>query len=136
MTVPPLRDRLRAIGAFADEVAAPGFDVGQWRGGDRDGDGVIQMPWFDLGERAVAFVEALGGIVEPFDWPTWAATGEAKQLYSDRDALAAATPEQLSRLATSLVRSDRFSEGELAAAFESGVMAAIARRAAILAAGS
>jgi hypothetical protein len=131
---PGLRTRLAAIGAFADELAAEGFVVGQWRGGDQDADGVIQMPWFELSERALAFVSALGGILEVFDWPAWAATDEAKRLYTDRDALAVATPEQLSKLATSLIRSERFNDGELSAAFESGVMAAIARRAAALAA--
>jgi hypothetical protein len=129
----PWPDRLNAIGAFADELAADDFDIGGWRGGERGDDGVIQMPWFELSDRALAFVRALGGIIEPFDWPTWAATDEAKRLYEDRDVLATATPKQLSKLATSLVRSDRFNEGELAAAFESGVMAAIARRAAVLA---
>lgn len=131
--MPSRRDRLAAIGAFADELAADGFQPGHWRGGDRGTDGVISMPWFELSDRAIAFVTALGGIIEPFDWPTWAATAEAKQLYADRAALAAATPEQLSKLATSLIRSDRFNEGELAAAFESGVMASIAHRAAVLA---
>jgi hypothetical protein len=132
-TPAPRPDRLDAIGAFADELAADDFDIGRWRGGEPGDDGVIQMPWYDLSDRALAFVSALGGIIEPFDWPTWAATDEAKQLYEDRDALANATPKQLSKLATSLVRSDRFSEGALASAFESGVMAAIARRAAALA---
>jgi hypothetical protein len=129
----PSPDRLRAVGAFADELAAEGFDHGQWRGGERREDGVITMPWFEFSNRALAFVTALAGIIEPFDWPTWAATDEAKRLYEDRDVLATATPEQLSNLATSLVRSDRFNEGALASAFESGVMGAIARRAAALA---
>jgi hypothetical protein len=47
--------------------------------------------------------------------------------------LAGATPDQLSRLATALLRQDRFSEGSLGADFASGLMAAIARRAAVLA---
>ncbi len=129
-----LARRLAAIGAFADELATDGFQVGQWRGGERDEDGVIQMPWYELGERALRFVSALGGILEVFDWPSWAVTDEAKRLYADREVLAAATSEQLSKLATALIRSERFSDGELAAAFESGLMAAIAARAAVLAA--
>ena len=77
-------------------------------------------------------MSALGGLLEVFDWPSWVATDEAKQLYADRDVLAAATPAQLSKLVTALIRSERFNDGELAAAFESGLMAAIARRAAML----
>ena len=47
--------------------------------------------------------------------------------------VAHATAEQLTKLSTSLVRGDRFSEGTLAWAFESGLLLAIVRRAAALA---
>ena len=51
---------------------------------------------------------------------------------SDPEAVAAATPEQLAWLLTAIVRSDRFVEGSIEGAFESGLLARIARRAAAL----
>ena len=133
-----VRGRLRAIGAFAEELEAPGFVSGLWHPSEptREDPAVSTMPWYELSERAEAFVGALGGIIEPFDWPAWLPTPEAQALYRDRAVLAAATPEQLSKLATAIVRSDRFSEGALGEAFDGGVMAAIARRAAALADGA
>ena len=131
-----LGTRLAAIGAFADELAAPGFHAGRWHASEptpSDPD-VWSVGWYELSERAEAFVRALGGIVEPFDWPTWLPTPEAQALYHDRAALAAATPDDLSKLATAILRSDRFHEGAIGEAFDVGVMAAIARRAAALAA--
>lgn len=130
-----LGERLRAIGAFADRLEAPGFVAGAWHPMEpsRDDPAVSTMPWYELSDPARAFVGALGGIIEPFDWPAWVGTPEAQALYRDRSALASATPEQLSKLATAIIRSDRFNEGALGEAFDSGVMAAIARRAAVLA---
>jgi hypothetical protein len=53
-------------------------------------------------------------------------------LKDDPEATAAATPDQLARLLTAIVRSDRFVEGSIAGAFDSGLLARIARRAAAL----
>lgn len=132
------RARLRAVGAFAGELAVDGFAVGEWHPSEpmpADPD-AWTMPWYELSDRAEAFVRALGGIVEPFDWMAWLPTPEGQALYHDRGALATASADQLTRLATALVRSERFGEGELAAAFERGVMLGIARRAAVLAEGA
>lgn len=133
-----LRDRLTTIGAFAEELERAGFEAGRWHPSEPTADdpNVWTMPWYELSDRALAFVTALGGIIEPFGWMAWVATEEGQALYHDRQALAAATPDQLSKLATAIIRSDRFSEGALGEAFDSGVMAAIARRAAVLGAGN
>jgi len=135
MPDPTLRERLAAIGAFADELEAPGFTAGAWHPSapTRDDPTVWTMPWYELTPRATAFVRALAAIMITFDWPTWAATDEAQALYRDRAALANATPDELARLVTAVVREDRFNEGALGDSFEAGVMAAIARRAAALA---
>jgi hypothetical protein len=94
------------------------------------------MPWFELSERAEAFLAAMraNAWIEPFDWVDWAQTDEATTLRDDRAVLARATPELLQRLLTAVVRSERFSDGTLEWAFDSGLMAAIARRAQALAA--
>ena len=133
-----LRARLEAIGAWADELESPDFDGGHWHDSEPtptpDGD-VWTMPWFELSERADAFVRtaAGNGWVQPFGWMAWVETDEGKALRDDRDALAHATPDQLRRLLTAVIRADRFSEGSLHWAFDSGLMAAIARRARTLA---
>ena len=132
-----MRARLRAIGAFAAEVESHGFDPGRWHASDRrprpgESD-VWTLPWFELSEQGMAFVRALGAIMLKFDWPTWAATPAAQVLYHDRDALASASVDDLRRIVTAVVRTDRFNEGQLSDAFDSGLMAAIARRAAALA---
>ena len=53
-------------------------------------------------------------------------------LQDDARALAQATPEQLARLLTVCVREDRFCEGALESAFESGLLTRILERAAVL----
>ena len=133
-----LHSRLQGLAAFVAELEAPDFDAGHWHpmAPTRDDPDVSTMPWYELSDRADAFLAAVrgNGWVGPFDWMAWAQTAEGTALREDRDALAKATPDQLQRLLTTLVRADRFNEGTLEWAFESGLMAAIARRAATLAA--
>ena len=138
MPPPDLRARLEMIAAFADELAAPDFDAGHWHPSERtatEGGEVWTMPWFERSERADAFVRAAAGNgwIQPFDWMAWIETEEGKALRDDRDALARATPDQIQRLLTAIIRADRFDEGSVEWAFDTGLMAAIARRAKVLA---
>ena len=69
------------------------------------------------------------GWVRPdFDWPAWAQTPEAQRLRDDREALEQATVLELARLLTVVIRSERFGEGAVAEAIESGLVAAVLRR--------
>src|SRR4029078_7223142 len=79
-------------------------------------DEVWTMPWFELSDRAEAFLAAIraNGWIEPFDWMDWAQTDEATALRDDRAALGRATLDQLQRLLTAVVRAERFSYGTLA----------------------
>jgi hypothetical protein len=135
---PDLRSRLAALAAFADELGAPDFDAGHWHDSEvrHTADGEVRtMPWYELSNRAEAFTRAAAGNgwVQPFDWMAWMETAEGKSLRDDRAALADATPDQLQHLLTALIRAERFSDGSLEWAFQSGLMAAIARRARTLA---
>ncbi len=56
-----------------------------------------------------------------------------RALLEDPAAVASASAEDLGRMLTALVRSERFGDGTLEAAFERGILTAIARRAAELA---
>jgi hypothetical protein len=66
-------------------------------------------------------------------WPTWMATSEAKALLEDPTAMRDATPEQLARVLTVIVRLERFSDGAMAGAVQSGLVPRLLRRAAVLA---
>lgn len=112
------------------------MDFGTWAGSEQLDDGSIQMPWFAFSDEALALVKNLYDAewVQAFDWVAWLSTPEGRRLISDRSAVTDASTGQLSRLVTTLVRQDRFAEGALATAYESGMLAAIARRAEELAA--
>jgi hypothetical protein len=136
-TEPSGEAQLRGIASFLPAFEVPGFEFGTWGGGESR-DGIMTMPYFSPGETASAFVRAvydLGWVRPDFDWPTWMRTDEAVGLRDQPDVLARATPDQLARLLTVLIRQDRFVEGGLAASFSDGLLTAILRRAGALLAG-
>ena len=113
-------ESMTALAEFLPKFEAPGFEFGDWESG-----------WFRPSQDALEFVSACyaSGWMKPnFDWPDWAGTEEAARLRDDPKALEQATPEQLSRLLTVLVRQDRFVDGSLGAAFESSLLVRIVRR--------
>jgi uncharacterized protein DUF6508 len=127
-TPPPLEPgAIEALVRFLPLLESPEFSAGEWRGGKADEAGVIQMPWFELSADARAFIAELGryGWVYVFDWRAW--EDEAKRLI-DAGGVEVADLDNIRRLYTTLVRSDRFTEGQLAWAFESGLIVRILRR--------
>jgi hypothetical protein len=129
-----LTERLRALAEVLPMLEAPGADFGRWEL-PPPRDGVQSLGWFEFGPAADTWRAAVGRgdwIVVGFDWQTWLGGEEGRALRDDREALSRATPEQLAHLLTAIVRSDRFTEGSIAGAFESGLLAAISRRAATL----
>ncbi len=128
---------LRNIAAFAPLLAAPDFVAGEWAEVTRSPDGVLSLPWFRLSETASAFVAA----ISTQDVAShYLAVKDAEELASlmrlaqDSAAMADASVEQLGWVLTYQMRSERFVEGSLAQAFDTGLMRAIAERAAVLAA--
>jgi len=114
------------LAGWTPRPRAPDFPVGEWSAPDRS------FPFFSFSDEASEFVRALYDhewIVAGFDWPTWSRSREAEMLYGDRDAISSASPQQLAKLITFLVRQDRFCEGFLAEAFETGLVSAICERA-------
>ncbi len=127
---PTLQQRLRGLAAFLPQFEHPDFSFGHW-----DDPGGSCLPWYSFSRVADEFIETaydLEWVRLDFDWPKWKQTSEAIQLRDDARALSRATPEQLSRLLTVVIRQDRYCEGELECAFESGLLTAICRRAAQL----
>ena len=90
------------------------------------------MPYVAYGETARKFHEAAyekGWLDNSFEWPEWAGSDTARQLRDEPRALAVASSEDLARLLTVCIRQDRFSEGTMLDAFDSGLILGIVRRA-------
>ncbi len=127
-------DRLRALAALVPILEAPDVDFGHWEL-PPPRDGVGSLGWYELGPAGKAFRDAVARgawLQAGFDWPAWMQTEEGRALRDRADAMETATPDQLARLLTAIVRSDRFTEGSIAGAFESGLLLRIARRARVL----
>ena len=130
---PSLAERLRHLADLGPILDSADAAFGSWTAPTPDG-GVTRLPYYTFGPAGEAFLGGVGrgGWVFPFDWGSWLQTDGGRALQARPEALAAAAPIQLARLLTAIVRSDRFVEGSIAGAFESGLLAGIARRAAAL----
>ena len=82
----------------------------------------------ELGLEFIAAVTRAGRMV-PFDWATWSQTAEGQRLLGEPSHISTATADQLGKVLTTLIRHERFSEGTLNEALESGLLLAIAQRA-------
>jgi hypothetical protein len=114
------------FGFFASDA-----DIGRWRGGEAGPGGVIQMPWFESSDEIQRFTGEMSeaGFVQPVPWMDWAQTPGALQLIQDPTAIADATRDDLVYLLTTIIRGERFSDGQIAGAFDRGTLLALARRA-------
>ena len=123
---------LKALVGFLPRLQAEGFSAGKWSGMEENSPGVMTMPWVDYSETASDFMKAAydhGWVLKNFDWGEWQQTPEARALVEDPAALGRASATQLARLLTIEIRRDRFVEGALLSAFESGLILAIVKRA-------
>jgi len=124
------------LARFLPELERPDFRAGSMQGGEETEPGVLTMPYASYSHLVQSFVETAygnGWVLSDFDWSSWAQSAEARLLRDDEVALSKATFEQLCRILTVCIRADRFSEGALFDAFESGLILRIVRRAAALA---
>lgn len=130
-----LRKRLDSLALFADSFESPDFEFGQWVCPPARDDGMLGLPYFALSPTASEFVCTCYemGWVQEFDWPTWKCSSEAIRLRDCFAAMEEASPDQLGRLLTVLIRQERFVEGELNSAFDSGLLVRILQRIASLA---
>jgi hypothetical protein len=131
----PLIERLRPMAALLPAMEAPGATWGGWSPSQSTEPGVVRMPiWLDS-ELAAAFVSAAyerGWVIAGFDWSAWDEGRQRGNREDWREWLASADAYTLARFITALVRSDRFCEGSLSGAFDSGVLTAIVRRMSVL----
>lgn len=124
---------LRVLAGYA-ETFEPHGPIGRWQGGQADAAGVIQMPWYEYQPEVDRFVADMyaAKFVRPVDWMAWAGTAQAQHLISDPTAIAGASQDDLIYLLTTILRGERFSDGEIAGAYERGTLLAIAQRARVL----
>ena len=99
--------------------AKKGF--GKWKQ-PKEEDGVFVMPYYDLGNTELKFLELVYGLqlVIEFNWPDWDKSGKIAK--KDPDDLNLLT---LLKLLTRIVRRDRYCEGALRAALNDGRMLGI-----------
>ncbi len=122
---------LRFLARHLDAFEAPGFSFGEWESSRTDANGLTTLGWYRFSPEAEAFLDDVraAGWVQPFDWMAWLATPRGRALSTDPTAIATADAQDLQRLLTALVRSERFGDGTLASANESGLLTAVLRRA-------
>jgi len=121
---------LRILAGYAATFSAHG-PIGRWQGGEREASGAIQMPWYEYSDEVNRFVSEMyaAELVRPVDWRAWVGAPEAQRLISDPAAIADATHDDLIYLLTTIIRGERFSDGEIAGAYERGTLLAISERA-------
>jgi hypothetical protein len=117
-----LRERLHGLAAFLAAFESPGFEFSRWVESPEAESGTKVVAHPELGETAASFVQACYqlGWVGTFDWPRWMMSPEAIQLRDEPGAIENASPEQLARLLTVLIRQERYCDGALQSFFESG----------------
>ncbi|TXN14109.1 hypothetical protein FV219_03865 [Methylobacterium sp. WL122] len=124
-------EQLDAITRFIPVFEAQGFVFSEVIEPTQTADGFWSMGAIYPGEDGMAFVKACYDHewIMPFDWNSYSQTDEARQLRDDPNALAQATDDQLAKLLTIVIRKNRFNDGELDAAFSSGLLLGILKRA-------
>lgn len=119
---PPLsRNNLKAVLRYLPLFEHADFTPGEW---------IFQegaLPYFNYTAEVLHFKSELyeNGFIQPFSWMQWE---EGAQLVDNPTLLQNANLQTLRKLLTVHVRADRFSEGHLAAMFESGQITMILKR--------
>ena len=125
---------LMALARFADIFSAPGFSFGEWSKSSARDDGLLEWPFYHLSDEGSAFHNAVYnlGWIRPFNWSDWMKTPKAKALFASPEGVAGASVNDLRRMLTAIFRGERFCDGTLADAFETGILTAIVQRAGVL----
>ena len=123
---------LEKLAALLPVFTAPGFSFGEWAHSREVAPNTFTMPFYIFSSPADALSKTCcedGWVRSDFDWGEWKQTPEAVELLESPDALARATTDQLSKLLTVIIRQEKFCDGAMASAYDSGLITAILRRA-------
>jgi hypothetical protein len=121
-------ERWDAVAAARARFEPPGYVV---HPATKDERGVIHMGWTELSEPVSALVAALSqleAVTPAVPWMDWSATHFQETI----SALALATLDDVVALTTTIVRSDRFVDGAIASALDSGQFLAVVDRLLVL----
>jgi len=127
-----VKERLEELASFLTCFESPDFKFGSWQEHEQKDPQIYIMPRLDYAPQVDDFMRVaydLEWVRPEVDWPTWKQTAEAVELRDKPETLASATVEQLEKLLTTLIRQERFVDGALLSAHESGLLTAIIRRA-------
>ena len=98
------------------------LSFGEKRGGKQDEDGVMQLPFVIPAYVVTQFVDIVYEmpLMVSFDWPSWE---EGQKMLNDPgfDFDSIDIPTKC-KLITAIIRNDRFADGTLVQAFESGLI--------------
>ncbi|WP_240197119.1 DUF6508 domain-containing protein [Nonomuraea lactucae] len=119
-------ERWRELFALADALTPADLEV-TWRGGQEAGPGVTQAPYPVYGDAVERILGLLGelGVVVVFGWPDWV---RGNPLWPGGRGLEDAPVADAARLATAIVRGERFGDGTIGHALETGTLQAVLRR--------
>jgi DNA segregation ATPase FtsK/SpoIIIE-like protein len=123
----PSGEDLAFVAALLPDLQRIETKPAEWRGGERQPDGSIQMPHAEYAPEVDRLLHAVYEhklVIEGFDWGAWT---EAEQ-FRDLARIRTASLEEVRRLITLHVRMDRFSEGHLAEVITSGHITALLLR--------
>lgn len=125
------REALAAMAAFVPRLKANGASFGEFVEPRKIRDRTYTMPYWRSSDLADDFVQTAyrEGWVQKVDWVAWAETATGQSLLHDLGAMEDANLAHLRYLITALIRKDRFVDGTLVAAFETGLLLRIATRA-------
>lgn len=131
MSEEPTKSDLAAVAAFTERFEASGFSPGEWVKARKREDGVIVMGWWSASPEVAEWHHALydHNIIDPdCDYLSESTRELVERLLDDPSLIAELDLPTVRRVLTCISRTDRFVEGSLAGAFESGIAQAATRR--------
>ena len=125
-----LRERLQALAEFDQIFRQPGFAFAVFLPATTVG-GHIHLGGYTFTEDGLRFCKTLCEYdwIREFDWVCWRDTERGRALLHDRAVLMQANADELAQVLTTCVRADRFSDGYLAPAYDSGLIGCVIARA-------
>lgn len=114
-------DAVKQLADINNRIQSHEGSWGKTKGGEKDENGVIQMPYVLKDPLIQEFLEFMydNHLVVVFDWGQWQ---EGRDWYKSENAekYNELNAETALKLLTAVIRNDRFNEGALVGAFESG----------------